>query len=391
VPIFDVLKPAGDDDLTVSRLDIVVWSLQGLFRIQRLVIDVSVLLRNDHSQSSLQDLSLLVPFRVSPQDQVSPLWGKHYHELVNPALRIWSDDGDRGASSLSFSEPLLDAAREIRATLDSQDHYEGRSDKVIDRILRRSRSWTIVPLHLDKSVPPAEYAYVRMRFSAGARTSAVFWKRSGLGVNGALYDLRTYLSPGYPAPDLRGILSSRGAEVEISTITCVVRASWQLRSGFPTVSKVKLEPSSWGSYLDRATDLRDQGALVAYSASSTDSHSAGPGGRVGMFLDVSREFGLLPFGNFVRTALAVLAALAVAAQLGLVSGKESLHNIATDVSSFFVNNAALLGITGGGIVFLTLLSRIEQVAVRLRSLGRRLLALQDVLYQKILALWKSGR
>jgi hypothetical protein len=137
-------------------------------------------------------------------------------------------------------------------------------------------------------------ATISIRFHVG-RSSFALWKRSFIGINGLILDLSV-------GEEVQG---HKIAMPERTGIHCVLRAWLQPQLRFPAIEPALVDRSDWEHYLNRDTDIRGEGALVVLSAEAK-------GAPARVYIDATREFGLLPLGNFLRMFVVSLAAALVA-------------------------------------------------------------------------------
>jgi hypothetical protein len=217
------------------------------------------------------------------------------------------------------------------------------------------RNASICHLQFADVLPSGRRAYYRVRFKVPRPGRTWTWKRSGLGANGALLDFR--ISDPRETWHSRAERDLRSRIQPIGQAYLFVITSWglQMRVASPTLRYVRvLEGQGWSSYLDRPTTFWRRARLVVYywrwpaqeeefereirervealeertrpeqPPSAEARHRNGePVASVTQptparaFLDLSRDPGLLPFGNFVRFGVvAGVVALITTAALG---------------------------------------------------------------------------
>ena len=372
----------------VDRLDILAWNLANLFNRQQLIVDIGMLIRSNCD--ALQHLALIVPFAIrderewvdtsdslrSLSPQGSPETGSG-DVAVRPVLTIELPDGttltEESVLEGDIRVPII--SHKLGSTLES--HRYGR-------LLRRRDRWSLVRLDLNGSLARGETAYVRPRFYVYGPSSMVIWKRSFLAINGAVFDIKNYGYPSVQLPELASLLKDSEAEVLQTNISCVLRATLVVHGGYPSPSQRLLEQGSFGDYLGRATDLRNEGALVSYSVSSREGGRRGPVGRAGLFINASREFGLWSWGNYLRVLVVVFIVLLIANRTGIIaSGRHGgwlgdvFDNIWSLITVFLL--AGIAGLIRGILKFRARFRILMQVSARIE---RSFFAMLQRLYHK---------
>ena len=337
--IFGVAAKGGES-FTLDQFDVVMWNLQGLAGHQLLIADLLVVLT---AGSSVTGVNLLLPFDSEKADRVDLAGKAGNRQLTTPGFEVReAPQGGTAAPAHKLVDP--DTGNDILVSR-LAPHTAGSSDIVSAPsdggfFVRRANVWSSASVDVDAPISAGSTAAIRIRYGIRGRCSAVYWKRSGFGINGGLFDLRLF------APD-SGLQLSDNAVLERVvaphrlSLACVVRATWKVQFNFPlSMEAALLERGRYSDYLGRKPDLRNQGALVAYRITSDlegDPHGAGERPNRSLFLNVAREFGLLPIGNFLRTGVAVV--------LGVLFAT-ALQDSGRDLVAWAVGAAASLGVFG---------------------------------------------
>lgn len=207
---------------------------------------------------------------------------------------------------------------EVASAAASDDALDitGRSHlPLLDRVSRRASTCSVERFTFVEALARDEQTLIKLRYHVYPPTGLVLWKRSGLGINGAFFEARTAAGAIHANDKLPNLIRSRGVKCESVTMTFVLRASLQLRVGAPHVEPRVIDGRTMEAYLDRLTDFRREGSLVAYTRPATPNDR---NEEALLFLDVSREFGLLPIGNYLRIGLLTFCMLAFARWIGLI-------------------------------------------------------------------------
>ena len=363
------LKSSDEPRPIIERLDATLWNLEGLFRQQRLTLDVAILFGvPDNAEQPLTKIDLLVPFEASSRDFVDIR--KNYPIAAFPAPGWTTDLAEVAGGRLTYGEPPNDvdvmqlAVRmELELVAGSSVASSADDGTVRESRSRRDARWSRVTVAFDPQ-EPGTHGYIRFRLHIFGRCGAVLWKRSGMAVNGALFDLKTFVPDSAEQRIQSWARPERdGLQLVRSSTTLVLRASLQPKSTFPEAEPQFLE-YGWSEYLGRQTDLRDDGALIAYT--STNDGNRGEDHDSALFMDVSREFGLLPLGNFVRIAVIGVLIVLVFQMMGVVPPGE--RNLASWTKDRFTGAAQVFwtaGVIAGGLA-LSFLTRLSAVRRQLR-------------------------
>jgi hypothetical protein len=346
---FEVLSGAGA--LRFRSLELAAWNLQGVLPFQRWIVDLKLDIEA-RDNVRCDGLELVVPFELLDRESVEDL-ASSWNDKAKP-LPDWFSQGS-GEEGSTIARPFV--VKERPDVLG-----RGRLPAVLSR---RTSVRSVVPIHFEAPLEPGARSVVFLRFHVGPRAAFVLWKRSLFGINGLIVDLQVAA-----AVEGRAIIQPESCSIHV-----IVRAYLQPKFTFPSVEPSLVEQGAW-QYLRRVTDLRGEGALVRFSSTS----SLNEPGR--LYLDLSREFGLLPLGNFVRVFIA--AALGTELVLALRDGGSGLFTtIGSWISDlwssvqFGIGPIAVSGVLG---VFLLVVSRIpvarrsaRATRARLRRLDRYLL------------------
>lgn len=362
-----VITPLRTDgqgsDFAVSQLDAILWNLTGLVKTQRLFFDVGMLLKA--GTTGLSQFDLVVPFRIESKLQWSDLlastsWmdrraelnGLLAHGLIFPGGQLKWSEGAETPYFLPNGSGVTEQVPISRLTWENHDSKFGRG-------------FTRLTFRLVNPILANESGYVRIRLFVVGRTASVLWKRSGIGINGAAIDVELG-NFRVPEEKMQTKLSDGRVTIANCTFTVVLRSSLQLRTRYPLgVQPALLERGIWEPYLGRQTDFRRQGSLIGYTVAAEASHVVveGHGGVQGdtdrngpnnfaasLFLDVSREFGLLPFGNILRTFIAVVVAFFMFGLIGSVHDGWTVGRVADDIGSWIAQHVFLSSSVSGAIV-----------------------------------------
>lgn len=340
-----LLTPAldgSDSQLVIERLDLVLWNLTGMLKTQRLIFDIGITFLNP---ANTKVIGLLLPFSVSDSHQCEDLSKAEPKaiDLLSPNLTV-------GAEVIT-----LDGQEYMRCQIQRFQVVSSKGGGALNR-----RPISHLRLHVGSGI---EFGYIRARFHVVGPASVVIWKRSGLGLNGAIIDIEPVAGDDHePLPDSFSDVTF--PPVKRSSVTVILRSSLQRQASFPELEGALLPKLDiWESYLNRRTDFRRQGNLVAYRDVVDDSSASIVASRR-VFLDVSREFGLLPVGNLIRSALVIVL---VAGIMVAAAPTETSWNFDVLVPGFSTVQAILgtVGALGTGGV-LTLLSRLARVRTAVR-------------------------
>ncbi len=338
---------------------------------------------------SLDAVELAVPFRLRSRADVEGFGADlAVSKLTLPGAvdvvqRAPGHDQRIRELSVRYQDDLgLVPKRTVQIDPQPQEFVPATPRPLFDRLSRPSSEWSVHRWVIDgQPLSAGQSAVFKVRYHVYQPTGIVRWKRSGIGINGAFFEARTGTGAIHRSDPLPDLINNRGVIPKAVTITFVLRASLQLHVGAPHVEPEVIDGRTWEHYLRRVTDLRRAGALVAYTRSATKSAPVDRSIEDGteeseadeksedprLFLDVSREFGLLPFGNYFRIALLTLAILAFARWIGLIgSGHYTgipwthiLHNVGSVIGQ--------LGISVGSLLALAFSTKIPKIAKTLSS------------------------
>jgi hypothetical protein len=348
----------------VRRLDVLVWNLEGIAKLQRLIVDITLVIKS--TTESLGTLDLLVPFRVRQRED----WESLYENVVVSDLTMPGVSGGQDSVALktiTYDAPIGEVLRRrFEMTSVKPNDSKPKGQPWLDRMSKRSPAWSIERLTLSEPLAQDEQAIFRIRYHVYPPTGLVLWKRSGFGINGAFFEARTGAGALHRKDPIPALLEERSMTCEAVSMTFVLRSSLQIRLG--TSQPKVIDGRQWEDYLERFTDLRREGALVAYTRPSTPEDKTE---ESQLFLDVSREFGLLPFGNYLRIGILTLAILAFARWTGLlgpgnyvgVPWMHLFHLAGHYVAQIFI----VAGVGAAGLIA----SRIEKSAALLKGVRNR--------------------
>ena len=342
------------DDANFDLLEqtIGIWNLQGVLGSQRLVVDV--LLRITPKEFSLKTITLQLPFDLSED-------GKDFEDLAV----LW-EDRKVGVVPAWYRDFKGRVKNPVAARVVIPIVVSDRS-RVSPPFARKSSVSSTVVIGFPPRDPGKEFA-IALRFYTGTQSSFVLWKRSFFGINGMIFDLknvllsddspvaerstfalilRAYMQPKFSVPvtveasivengpwteflgrqaDLRGEAAlvcysshTKNKQTEFSDAAASAdqnppRPTSDVASGDPSPdTDPKPEespvPDTDPSPEESPVPDTDPGP-EGDSSPELDSGPEGTGRR--LYLDVSREFGLLPFGNFFRLFWVFLAAWVIA-------------------------------------------------------------------------------
>jgi len=359
---------AEGQEFEVRRMDLQFWALTGWFGLaNEYFLDVGLLIR-PAQHDVVREFSLAVPFGVATTEvrDLSEEIGSKAGVLIGPGTVV-----SNNATEVSFTRPTTVESPFTKVSISATDYSEYSQSGV-----------AVCTFQLNKPATAQEGAYVRMRLPMERPFRCVTRKRSGLGQNGALIDLR--VSDTHEVDDDAEFRDYREriADIHWLQLSVVIRAALQLRAASPDPFRLRLlERGIWEGYVNRKLAPRRSGAIVSLIAYEFDSTSGFKNSGTicrdnpfNVFMDVSREFGLLPFGNFLRMAMLVAIASSVGAAISLddlgVFGAV-LGSVRLFVSDFFLG---ILGIMGASSV-LVYIQRIRRgiriAARRIKQVGRR--------------------
>jgi hypothetical protein len=360
---FAVLKGEASDAgvCAVDLCHLNFWALRGLTRASQFRFDVGIKLT---AITATREVGLALPFQVA---QIADL-----HQLML----------DKKIADLIWGEPVgLDVPPVADPpTVRFQD---GRGEIRLRRVSvsksvitnQRERSGAICSLSLAEPLLPEESGYYRIRFVVTDVGGTWVWKRSGLGVNGALVDFRVSDPRETWNVNLDQDLEARILDLPVLQLFVIAPWSLQMRNVSPELRYARvLEGRGWSAYVGRPTTLRRRSKLVVYywkwpqRFTSVDRRlderfaslesdlrelRAALGAKSGeappietdkdlepevekgagdmtassneapvtlpqparAFLDLQRDPGLLPAGNFIRIGAVIAVASAVTAAL----------------------------------------------------------------------------
>jgi hypothetical protein len=277
VNVFSVFS--SDGDFAVDNAAIGIWNLQGVLGSQKLIID---LLLTITPSSPVSSFGLILPFDLSED-------GKDFEDQVE-----FLDTAKSATIPFWFKSTIGASATPISTSI--SDIVVSDRSRVAPPFARKSSVWSKANINLASAQQAGRSFSVFLRFYTGTQSSFVLWKRSFLGINGMLLDLKF--------GDRRQI---QAVQPESAMIAAIVRAYLQPHFTSPSPVEASIvENGTWTEFLGREADLRGEAALVCYWNESSEPSDQR------LYLDLSREFGLLPFGNFIRMFWVALAAWLVA-------------------------------------------------------------------------------
>lgn len=347
-PLID--RGANPSHFEVESLKVKVWNLEGIAKSQRLIVDVElvILVLNQ----PLSSFRLLVPFQLDGDWQWQKLDSKECD------VRLEHQEGcEVPEFSLAVDESTKNLTNGRRKRNELSD---------IDKAYSLQKV-TIQSL----AIEPGQRARFHIRFHVYSPNSIVRWKRSGFGINGALFEIGTSTSPVRLDDRLASLLSAAPC-IKRSELVVIVRSSLQLRFSSPLhLDITAIDGREWESCLRRWTDFRREGALIAYqSLKDLDEGECQFAHR--MFLDMSREFGLLPLGNFIRIGLGVFVILVISRWIGLVGGAYESGIRWSIILNWFVGHIPTVTPVGVLVGLSALGSRFRLVRRIYRKMDRRI-------------------
>ena len=260
--------------------------------------DVGLRLKNK-KQQALTKLRMALPFGTDKES---------LHDLHDIML-------DQSAAMLIFGKPVMIDGSAIdsgqgRVLVAKVSNNEAKLHTELSNLQKGYSLWTI---NVSPALKKDEECYTRVRFELRSLGRVWVWKRSGLSKTGALVDIRV--------ADVRQSVSVwRELEDQIVPIQginvfVISPASLQFRSTSPPFHYMRiLEGRVWEPYLGRASDLMRRGKLVIFQWRNNPNvdPKIDPTCPFRVFLDLSREFGLLPLSNHLLVAAMVLLGLFIA-------------------------------------------------------------------------------
>ncbi len=340
---FAVLRPqdALEPEPQVLTCHINFWALNNRGP-KRFICDVGLhIAAPSGSHSGISSVDLALPFEIVD---------KGVDDLYEKLL-------DKEVADLVWGEPVgIDTPVSGDAVLERQDKTPLRLGRIslakstVENYPERTAATAHV--ELGATLAPGESAYFRIRFRVRKPGQTWVVKRSGLSHNGALVDFR--ISDPRETWHSRLERDLRDRIVELPNLYLFVISGWrlQMRVASPELKYVRvLEGQGWSRYLDRPTTVRRKSKLLVYYWRWPSSHDEAEKARRALverveaiegkarveeprddeasanetpirpvaparaFLDLSRDPGLLLFGNLIRFGLVGVGIAAVTAAL----------------------------------------------------------------------------
>jgi hypothetical protein len=289
---FGVAPEPGHGTFDAIECHVNLWVLGLLFWRTEFLYDVGLHIRAQ-AEGPLSGLQMAVPFGTTP-DSLEDLRNQ-VRDPRNSAL-LFGKQANFTATTIDYGAGALELLHVPRAgaTRDSA---------------ASQRDFSLWRLNIEPTLQPGRSAYIRVRFRITDTGRVWTWKRSLLARNGALLDVRVAdAREAWNMPDGQA-LAGRLVAIERVRFFVIAPWQWQLRSTSPAVHYIRMvEGRAWERYLDRTTSLFAPAKLVIYQWRRDGGASVDAPFRI--FADLSDEFGLARFGNYLRTA-AITALLLV--------------------------------------------------------------------------------
>jgi hypothetical protein len=330
-----------------------LWVLGLLFWRTDFVFDVGLQLRAT-GDDPVSAIKLAIPFGTV-SDSLEDL-SDRVRDLRNSGL-LFGKPVQLTPTTIDYGAGVLDLLRVLRTS--------ARRDDTASQ-----KDFSVWHLTIEPTLLPGRSAYLRVRFHIANAGRAWIWKRSLLARNGALVDLRVAdAREAWNVPDGQA-LAARLIGIERIRLFVIASWQWQLRSTSPPVHYIRmLEGRAWERYLDRATSLFAAPKLVIYQWRRDNGAALESPFRV--FADLSDEFGLVRFGNHIRTAIVTIVLLVSISVwqpgIGAVAGKA-------------IDLWRPLSLTASGALILWLVRNSRPVAKALSLLRKGFLATERRLY-----------
>jgi hypothetical protein len=304
------------------------------------VFDVGVDIRASDA-AAVRSVTFALPFGIDEQQTEDLL-----HRIADPDV-----------ASLFFSRNIHTLEDKVTLTGSDGHVYKLRHVMVHEARLDTSLSTvdiSVIDIPLRDEVPPAESAYVRMRFGVASLGRMWIWKRSGFALNGALLDFRIADVREAVDNSVRSQLEHR--IVPLPDVSLLVMLPWQyqIRMHSPPLRYARLlEDTAWQTYLDAGNKRgrHRQSKFVLYYWRWRDQMAAiGVGNPARAFLDVSSDTSVLSWANCVRIGLVVLV---VDLLVQLVLGRLGATSISISLPTRWPTWPSWLVAVAGAVTVLT--------------------------------------
>jgi hypothetical protein len=327
---FAVLRDEPEDNFDVIACHLNLWSLGGLFGHRVFLFDVGLRLKNKQERG-LTKIRLAIPFGTDKESL------EDLHDLML----------NQSSARLIFGKPVtidgstIDYEGGVQVLVANISSNESQLHTELSDLGKGYSLWTI---KISPSIKSGEECYARVRFELRNLGRAWVWKRSGLAKTGALVDLRV--------ADVRQAVSEWNAledqivPIQGINVFVISPASLQFRATSPSFHYMRLlEGRVWEPYLRRSSDFRRSAKLVIFEWRNNAGSQVDPAHPFRVLLDLSYEFGLLPLGNHLLTAVLVL--------IGLLAAYYAVHHVVEVMTMGLATLSTLkLQLTAGAAIVL---------------------------------------
>lgn len=295
---FAVVRASSNDDFRVIGCHLNLWSLPGLLRSRLFLWDVGLRLRAGGKEVSV--IQLAVPF------------GTDESEMEDICDRLT----DQNIARLVFGTPPRISDGNIEYT----SSRDGDIKLNLARVLKSSRDkdlsgsdYTLWKLELSSPIKTDPHSYVRVRFPISNLGRLWDWKRSTFSKNGAIVNIRiSDVRESIIVPQWKA-LEDRIVPIESLNLLVIAPAKLRCQSVSPAYHYMRLlEGQAWQQYTNRVAGKWKSERLIVYQWRSDAPVGANPPLVIDptnpfrVFLDLTRESGLLPLNNHLLTAILVL-------------------------------------------------------------------------------------
>jgi hypothetical protein len=275
---------------STTQCHINLWCLGGILGRTNFYWDVGLRIRGT-DQKEIARISLALPF-ATDADSVRDL----HDQLV-----------DNKTAELVFGNPVS-----ISGSVPNYDGSPVELGRIESPRLITQKSGQTHSLWEIGLAPPLKNSselYIRLRFVLKGCGRTWVWKRSLWRKNGALLDLRVSdVREGVALSDWAS-LRMRIVPVDKLNLFVIAPAYLQARSISPELRYMRLlENSAWENYLGRIPNSSGE-RLIIYHWRSKDETKVDVNRPFLAFLDLTRDYGFVRFGNHVRASLIVVAVI----------------------------------------------------------------------------------
>lgn len=280
---FAICRTNNETDVTIEGVHINLWVLQSGSRIPTVYYDLGIRFCTAKDEKEVA-LEVHLPFSYSDYDDLQS-------KLV-----------DNDTASLIFGERV--SYVEGKIVFSSGETLTLVQVREISESEKKHKASAVAKITFPFVSAANGSHYARVRFKTTDASKIYQPKYSGLRTNGALIDIRIndprdWLAPNAMPPD-KLVLSVGRTQVFV-----IAPAAYQQRSSSPPLQYMRsLEAGYWDDYVGRALSRpRSDKFLIYYWKVTTPATPETP---ARFFLDLSRDFGYLPFANAFRVALILL-------------------------------------------------------------------------------------